>query len=279
MSGIIFLHTSDLEEMKSFYQSRIGMKLWLDQGDCVILGHGNLLLGFCKRENGELPGLITFFYETKEEVDAAYQALSDLTQGAPKANPNYGIYHFFGRDPEGRALEFQSFMHPLEPHLSGTELLLQRRSVREYRADPVPDEVLWDIFELCRYAPTSRNSQSYSYSVVRQAEAIAALAQIRTPYSSPIGKAPLAVAVSADPGLTGRPDQDGCIAAYHFMLAARAYGLGTCWIADMDREAVKEILGLPKEHYVATVTPLGYPASWPPGPGRRDASEIVRMLG
>jgi nitroreductase len=278
MSGIVFLHTSNLEGIKAFYQTRIGMRLWLDQGECVILEHGNLLLGFYRRDNGAFPGLITFFFETREAVDSIYHVLSEVAETAPKVNPNYGIYHFFARDSEGRRLEFQSSLHPLEPYLSGTELLLQRRSVREYQQDPVPDEVLWKVFELCRYAPTSRNSQSYTYTVVRDHKKIESLARIREPYSGPIGSAPLAVSISTDPKLTGRPDQDGCIAAYHLMLAARAYGLGTCWIADMDRELVKEILGLPKEHYVATITPLGYPASWPAGPGRREVEEMVRFF-
>jgi nitroreductase len=86
----------------------------------------------------------------------------------------------------------------------------------------------------------------------------------------------MAVAVYADPELTKRPDQDACIAAYHFSLAARSYGLGTCWIAAMDRDDVKEKLGIPQRMHIATITPLGYPISFPETPHRREVSEILR---
>jgi len=48
MSGILFLATQNLDQIRKFYQAKIGMSLWLDQGDCAILKHGNLMLGFCQ---------------------------------------------------------------------------------------------------------------------------------------------------------------------------------------------------------------------------------------
>jgi len=62
------------------------------------------------------------------------------------------------------------------------------------------------------------------------------------------------------------------------MLAAWSYGLGTCWIAAMDRDDVKEVLGIPKEHYIATITPLGYPEFVPRPPPRREAREMVKFI-
>ena len=44
------------------------------------------------------------------------------------------------------------------------------------------------------------------------------------------------------------------------------------------RTMSKEILELPREHYVATVTPLGIPAEVPAAPARKPASELVRWL-
>jgi nitroreductase len=88
----------------------------------------------------------------------------------------------------------------------------------------------------------------------------------------------MAVAISADPKITSRPDQDSCIAAYHFMLAAWTYALGTCWIGGMNRAAVKDRLGLPQEHYLATVTPLGYPDERPEPRPRREVEAIVRLV-
>jgi len=157
-------------------------------------------------------------------------------------------------------------------------LLKERRSIRHFEEKYVPDELLWKIFELCRFAPTSMNSESYYFVVVRDKEKMRAISSLRGPASAPIARAPLAVAICSDPSVSRRHVQDGCIAAYHFLLACWQHGLGTCWIAAMDRNEVKEILNIPEEHYVATVTPVGYPARVPNAPSRRRAEEMVRKV-
>ena len=87
----------------------------------------------------------------------------------------------------------------------------------------------------------------------------------------------MAVAIVADSEISKRYVQDGCIAAYHFLLAAWYYGLGTCWIAAMDGEEVKEMLAINQNHYVATVTPLGYPeGDIPPMPERKKLDWFLR---
>jgi nitroreductase len=278
MSGLIFLPTSDLRATITFCQSKLGMGLWLDQGDCTVMQHGNLLLGFCKRSGGTFEGIITLFYETREEVDAAYQMLQDIAEGPPKENEAYRIYHFFARDPEGRQLEFQAFLHDLKPYLSGRDVLETRRSIRKFKGESVAEGLLWQVIELCRWAPSSRNSQGVIYTMIREREALNFLAGIRGSSSAPIAAGPMAVAVSADPEITGRPEEDACIAAYHLTLAARLHGLGTCWIGGLNRDEVKERLGLPVEHYLATVTPMGYPAERPSVRPRKPAEAYVRFL-
>jgi nitroreductase/catechol 2,3-dioxygenase-like lactoylglutathione lyase family enzyme len=278
MSGLIFLPTSDLRTTLSFYKSKLGMELWLDQGDCAVLQHGNLLLGFCERSGESFNGIITLFYETREEVDAIYQNLRDIAEGAPKGTEAYKIYHFFARDPEDRKIEFQTFLHELRPHLSGRDLLITRRSIRKFKGQSVPEEVILQIIDLCRYAPSSRNSQGVTYTAIRDRELQDFVASIRGSSSSPIAAAPLAVAISADPQITGRPEQDACIAAYHITLAARLHGLGTCWIGGLDRDEVKLRLGLPKEHYLATVTPLGYPTEQPEIRLRKPVESYVSFI-
>ncbi len=98
--------------ISEFYTNKLGMEVWLGQPDCTIFHHENLLIGFCQRDTAEVEGMITFFYTTKEEVDTVFQQVSDSAEGEPKENRRYNIYQFFGRDPEGRSLEFQIFLHP-----------------------------------------------------------------------------------------------------------------------------------------------------------------------
>ncbi len=162
--------------------------------------------------------------------------------------------------------------------MDGIELLKTRRSIRYFDEKEIPQDVLDKVFDLARYAPSARNSQPAYLIVVRDKEKLAKLGAIRGKSSAPISRAPLAVAICSDPSISSRYVQDGCIFAYHFMLSAWAYGLGTCWIADMDRDEVKDILDVPKGHYVATVTPLGYPDETPPIKERRGIDEIVKSI-
>jgi hypothetical protein len=113
-SGIVFFSTTKLEEIKTFYIERVGCKLWVDQGSCAILRYGNLLIGFCQSEEADRDTLITFFYEDKEGVDAMYKELEGGAASAPKENTTYRIYHFYAKDPEGRSMEFQTFLHPID---------------------------------------------------------------------------------------------------------------------------------------------------------------------
>ncbi|MHA2294567.1 MAG: nitroreductase family protein [Candidatus Hodarchaeales archaeon] len=281
MAGIIFFKTNDLEMIKEFYTSVLEMSIWLDQGDCCILKNGNLLLGFCTHEEIDTSGMITFFYPSRDEVDAMYTKLQKRALQEPVENEKFKIYQFFAKDPEGRMLEFQCFLHPLDSYLDGKDLLVKRRSIRSFEDTTVPREVLWKIFETCRYSPTSRNSQSYYFVVLdkeKDDEKMEFLASLRGNNSRPIARAPIAVAICSDPEKTGRPEQDGCIAGLYFMLASWLQGLGTCWIAAMDREDVKETIGIPKNHHVVTVTPLGYPKRFPGIPNRREAVEMVKFL-
>lgn len=276
MSGILFFQTTDMALVHTFYTEKIGAQIWLEQKGCTILKHGNLLFGFCQQETSETQDVIlTFFYSDKKSVDAQYEILKERAESPPVESKKYNIYHFFAEDPEGRPIEFQCFLHPLNPYKDGIEALKSRRSIRQFTDRPVPDNVLWDIFEVCRFSPTSRNSQSYTYAVIKDAQALKKLGSLRGQPSAPIKKAPMAVAVCADPQKSGAYIQDGCIAAYHFMVAAHCFGLSTCWIASMDRPEVKKILGIPESYYVATVTPVGYPEETPAPPPRRSKEEMV----
>jgi hypothetical protein len=44
-----------------------------------------------------------------------YDQLKQISTSEPAVNEKYQIYNFFTKDPEGRTLEFQAFLHPIEP--------------------------------------------------------------------------------------------------------------------------------------------------------------------
>jgi len=80
MSGIIFLRTKNLNSVVDFYVSEVGATVWLDQTACIIVKHGNLLLGFCQSETSDCELMITFFYPHKAEVDRMYQNLKEIAR-------------------------------------------------------------------------------------------------------------------------------------------------------------------------------------------------------
>ncbi|PKK81942.1 MAG: nitroreductase [candidate division Zixibacteria bacterium HGW-Zixibacteria-1] len=277
MSGIIFFKTKMLEELRTFYIDDIGCTLWLEQADCLIFKHGNMLFGFCTRDSADREGMITFFFDTREQVDRFYDKFREIAFSQPSYNEKYEIYQFFAHDPEGRAIEFQCFENPVDRCLDAGRLLTTRRSIRKFQEAMIPEDILAQLFETCRFAPTSRNTQSYYFKTIRDRAILNQLAATRGSSSAPISNAPMAVAICSDPGLTKRVEQDGCIAAYHFLLAAWYFGLGTCWIAAMDRDDVKEWLNIPNDHYVATITPLGYPEQFPVAvPSRNERDYFIR---
>ena len=115
MAGIVFLRTADLARILGFYTEEVGMEPWLSQPGIEILRHGNLLLGFQEQADA-LPNtdaLLTFFYPARTQVDEMYDRFAAVALDPPRENTTYRIYNFFARDPDGRRVEFQCFLHPL----------------------------------------------------------------------------------------------------------------------------------------------------------------------
>ncbi len=276
MNGIVFYKTIKYKSIRDFYENVIGLDIWIEQKECVIYQYGNFLLGFCNRSSSDTQSMITMFFDSRFEVDNFYNKLKNIAHDKPKYNPDYEIYHFFAEDPEGRVLEFQYFENEIRPYNSAADVLTKRRSARSFTQKVVSDDLLRSVFELCRYSPTSMNTQSYYYVVIRDQKTIKTLSEIRDSASSPLVQSQLNIAICVDPAKTRRKEEDGIIAAYHFILSCENHGLGTCWIADMNRDNVKEMLNIPKEHYIATITPVGYSKIKSRMlPRRREISEFV----
>jgi catechol 2,3-dioxygenase-like lactoylglutathione lyase family enzyme len=111
MAGIVFIRTTDLERLRSFYVDQVGMEPWLEQPGIAILSHENLLVGFQESDTADTDGLITFWYRTRAEVDEMYDRFRASALTEPAVNERFGIYNFFARDPDARRVEFQAFLH------------------------------------------------------------------------------------------------------------------------------------------------------------------------
>lgn len=163
------------------------------------------------------------------------------------------------------------------------DLVRSRYSVRAYRPDPVPDDLLAEVLEAARLAPTASNRQPIRIILIHTAGREAELGRI---YGRPwFVQAPLVLAVCTIPGeawarasFDGRSyaDVDAAIVMDHLVLAATDLGLGTCWVAAFDPAAAREVLGLPDGVEPLLFTPLGFPADRPRRKERRALGDLVR---
>jgi predicted enzyme related to lactoylglutathione lyase len=110
---IIFLPTNDLRTTTHFYKNLLNLKIFLDQGDCVIFKTcENGYIGFCDRPLKFIDGkiILTFIVENVDQVYENLQSVSDYEISPPISNLKYRIYHFFITDPNGYLIEFQKFL-------------------------------------------------------------------------------------------------------------------------------------------------------------------------
>lgn len=128
--------------------------------------------------------------------------------------------------------------------------MLTRRSVRKYKPDMVPQEILEQIVEAGTYAATGMGKQSPIILAVTNRELRDRLSRMNAQImgagdADPFYGAPVVLVVLAD---KSRPTHvyDGSLVMGNLMLAAHHFGLGSCWIhrarEEFESEEGKEIL-------------------------------------
>jgi len=162
-------------------------------------------------------------------------------------------------------------------------LLRERRSVRQYKPDPVPEEMLEQILEAGRWAPSASNRQPWSFIIVRdeairhQVAAHAAYYFVRWAH---VAEAPLLIVLCGyrKSGIYRQfLHEDIGLAGGQMMLQAHALGLGTCWIGGMDRKAISAILKIPDDWETVGLLTVGMPAATPSAGRRRPLSETTHF--
>jgi nitroreductase len=159
------------------------------------------------------------------------------------------------------------------------EAIATRHSIRSYSDRPVEEEKLRLILEAARLSPSAANSQDWHFVVVRDKDKIQKLMEAAggQPF---VAEAPcVLVACGKNRRVMdcGQPtDTINCaIAMAYMILEAHALGLGTCWLGRFNAERVREVLGIPAEVSVVTMSPLGYAAEPPVLKPRKELEDIV----
>lgn len=173
------------------------------------------------------------------------------------------------------------------------EVIKKRRSVRNFRPDPIPEEHLLKIVDAARMAPCAGNEQPWKFIIVQDKNLIEALKnecikriEIQLKESMNLSGDALKEELKkrVDSWITGRlsapayivvltdgqrkwPDynqHDGPLAAGYLLLAARALGYGTVYMTDsISVEATKKVLNIPDRYIRVCITPVGIPVEWP----------------
>jgi nitroreductase len=177
-----------------------------------------------------------------------------------------------------------------------TEAILTRRSIRKFKPDPVPREILEKILKLSMCAPSGMNTQPWEYVVVSGEKRDGLIEIISTSikfidgrlktlfkekmqniihgFFKDLGGAPVVVLVLTGIHSKGYVNdsavQSVAAMVQNLSLLAHAEGLGSCWMVGPNhvQKEIFEYLGITDKQLVALL-PIGYPDQSPPVPPRK----------
>ena len=156
-----------------------------------------------------------------------------------------------------------------------------RRSIRSYRTDPVPEEKLEAVVKAGLMAPSAMNQQSWHFVVISGKGA----ERYRTYCIDKLGRdpyygAPAMVLVFGKKDAIA-PVCDGSLAIGNLLLAAKALGLGSCWIHCVNdlfkEEAAAAEWGVPAGYRPVGSVALGFPAGEAPAAKPRKEGTVTRI--
>ena len=163
--------------------------------------------------------------------------------------------------------------------------LLERRSVRGYKKDLVPADVLDEILEAGKYAPSGMGQQKTLMGVTQDPELVAKLSRMNADVmgakSDPFYGAPTVVIVFAD-SEQGTCVENGSLVMGNLMNAAHAVGVDSCWIHrarevfdSEEGKALKAEWGVPESYIGIGHCVLGYRSGeYPEAKARKDGFVI-----
>ena len=143
--------------------------------------------------------------------------------------------------------------------------ILNRRSVREYKSEQIPEEYLIEIIKAGQFAPSAKHNKAIEFIVIRDQETKDKIFEIVG--QDFVKEAPVLIIPVTDTTKTNCPVQDLSVASENMFLQAVALGLGTVWKALKsefnEAEKIKKLLGIPKQYTAVNIIPVGYPKNKP----------------
>lgn len=153
------------------------------------------------------------------------------------------------------------------------EAIKTRRTIRFFKQDPIDENVLLDLVDAGRVAPSASNGQPLEYVIVHEKTMVNKVfeqlrwgAYVEPRRNPPAGRKPVAyivVMINSQWELGRFGVVDAAAAIQNILLAAWNHRIGSCWLASVKREKTARILQLPEHLRIDSVIALGYPDETP----------------
>ena len=152
------------------------------------------------------------------------------------------------------------------------ELILSRRSIRQFKPKPVSRDILVKLVNAARLAPSGANLQPLEFVVIddeavkkRFFPCLRWAAYIAPEGNPKPGQEPTAyIVILANLQVSEKGyERDVGAAVENMILTACEEGVGSCWIASADLDKIQELLKIPRDCRVDSVLALGYPNEEP----------------
>lgn len=158
------------------------------------------------------------------------------------------------------------------------ERVLKRRSIRRFKNEPVSKEVMNNILEAGRRAPSATNQQPWHFVVARdynekEACSFGGFNRFATDASFVV----VGLYKKSEVMIEKFSLMDVTIALQNMVVAAWVQGVGSCWMGAFDERKLKDTLNLPVDSRIVGAVAFGIPDENPRQPAKKPLSETVHF--
>lgn len=164
------------------------------------------------------------------------------------------------------------------------EAIMTRRSVRDFRSDPVSEADIDKLLKAGMQAPTADNERSWHFIVIDDAEILHKIPEFHR-NAKMLKYAPLAILICSDRNLESKRAtwiQDCAAATENILLAAHGLGLGAVWLGvfpdAIHVKGLQELLNMPKDVRPVSLVAVGHSALTPEPADRFEEFRIHKNL-
>ena len=171
------------------------------------------------------------------------------------------------------------------------DAISKRRSIRKYQRKEVPLDLIRELIDAARLAPSGSNAQPCRYYLVKDNETKEKLKGNQIFEQDFVYQAPVLIVCCSDlqsyrQGIKGwseenenRALRDLSIASAFLVLRATELGLATCYVGWMKKDKIKDVLDIPRNYMVPFVIAVGYANEQPKPLPRKSIEEVLLYAG